>query len=244
MKDYMIVTIDSMYSIFFGDKYTCPVGHKTPAFKNFCDILRQQLELNHIVFQHQVHGVDGWIITQPEQLTQPVILYERDGDFLITNQPNVGIGVLTADCLPIVFYVPGKNIIAVAHAGWRSSVARIASIVIETLQQKYNIAPADVHVLFGPSAKSCCYEVSADFVKNLSPFAFADQVITKHDGKLFFDNPLFNKLLLIQAGVPVANINENNNLCTICNRQFHSYRRTVDKENYYEAQATIIWLKK
>ncbi len=244
MKDSMIVTIDSTYSIFFGDKYTCPVGHKTPAFKNFCETQRQAIGLDHMLFQRQVHGVDGLIITQKQQLTHTVMLYEQEGDFLITNQPKVGLGILTADCLPIVFYVPGKNIIAAAHAGWRSSVACIAPIVIESLQKQFNVAPQDIHVIFGPSAKSCCYQVSPDFINNLSPFAFSDQVITMHDGKLFFDNPLFNKLLLNQAGVPITHINENYNLCTICNYQFHSYRRTVNKENYYEAQATIIWLKK
>src|SRR5690242_19709971 len=116
----MIINIDNQCSIFFGDTTTCPVGYKQEEqFRNFCTTtLRKNLNISNLILPYQVHGAYGWNITDVNQLSSPVMIREREGDFLITNQPDVGIGVLTADCLPIIFYAPKKNIIAVAHGGW------------------------------------------------------------------------------------------------------------------------------
>src|SRR5437868_13900756 len=98
----MIINPTSQCSIFFGDASTSPVSHKhEDQFRIFCDELRQQLDLKNLVVQHQVHGVDGWEIDDMSKLTTPAMFKEREGDFLITNQRGVGIGVITADCLSI-----------------------------------------------------------------------------------------------------------------------------------------------
>ena len=73
-------------SIFFGNAESCPVSyHNREQFKKFYDGTRKQLVLSHIIFQRQVHGTDGWIITNTQQLTSPVMKEERDGDYLINS---------------------------------------------------------------------------------------------------------------------------------------------------------------
>ncbi len=257
----MLISIDQSCSIFFGDAATCPISHKDAQFPAFCDTLRQQLELKHLVVQHQVHGVDGQFIAHDTQLEHATIVKDYIGDFLITSQPSVGISVLTADCLPVVFYAPAQRVVAVAHAGWRGTVAGICTVVLDKLT-KMGVQPEDVLVYFGPAARSCCYEVQADFVRTLRdalrapqgereniPFVVSvvesirtDDVLIQRDGKLFFDKTTFNKKLLLGAGVPEKNINLDYNLCTICNHQFNSYRRAEDKKNY-KVQSTVVWIK-
>jgi len=238
----MIVSINHSCSFFFGDAITCPVSHKNPMYPRFCDTLRQDLGLDHLIFQHQVHGTEGLIIDGKTQLSQPTDCFSQDGDFLITNQKNVGIGVLTADCLPIIFYAAEQQVIAVAHAGWRGSISGIGPKVVALLHSHFNVNPASIQVSFGPSAKPCCYQVSEDFLENFKNGPLVEDVFVRNSSKLFFDNPTYNALLLQQSGINPQFIDLSHNQCTICNHQFHSYRRTTDKSTYV-AQPTIAWLR-
>ncbi|MBS0656020.1 MAG: peptidoglycan editing factor PgeF [Verrucomicrobia bacterium] len=236
----MIVTLDERCSIFFGDKSTSPISHKSAQHKNFCEDLRQQLGLSHLVRQYQVHKADGWNIESMSQLTSPVMLEEREGDFLITNQPGVGIAVLTADCLPIIFYAPQHHLVAAAHAGWRGSIAGIAVKVLASFTEQYGLDLSQVQVHFGPAARACCYEVQQDFLDALP--LDAEPFIVSRGGKYFFDNSLFNKQQLISFGILPENINDHYNLCTMCNHQFCSYRRSTEKQEF-KAQTTVVWLR-
>jgi polyphenol oxidase len=241
----MIINVDSHCSIFFGDAKTCMVSCKDPEFTKFCDQLRQQLELEYLVFQYQTHGTEGWNIPQKSALKNHVLYKEREGDFLITNQQGIGIGALTADCLPIIFYDPEKSVVAIAHAGWRGSVAGIASVVVKKMNDFYQIDPAELLVYFGPAAQPCCYEVQNDFLSN-SLVQQAIQkypvILVKRDTKSFFDNSLLNKKELIAQGIQPEKINTQYNVCTICNHSYHSFRRLKEHEGY-ENQETIVWLK-
>lgn len=244
----MITKIDNNCSIFFGNASMFPIGYKAPEFKNFCEDLRKKLGLDHLVIQNQLHGIDGWYINNRTLLPNRISFQERDGDFLITNQPMVGIGVLTADCLPIIFYAPSIPVIAIAHAGWRGSVANICKTVIEQIKQHHPLLNLnDIQIYFGPSAGACCYEVKDDFLHNPLILNFAkstfkhNNIIHSRDGKKFFDNTLLNKIYLIECGIKPEHIHTEYNLCTICNRQFHSYRRSCDKPQAMR-QSSIVWL--
>ena len=212
------------FIIFFGDSQSCNVDYRTPAFDGFCESFAQNHGLNKILFNKQVHGANGFLINSIK-LVHDFKNIENEGDFLITDQKHVGIGVLTADCLPILFYDLKNHVAAAIHAGWRSSVAEICKATFNEMNKKYGTAAKDLQVYLGPCAKSCCYQVQSDFLLNLKQFLFQDQVIQTRGQDLFFDNVLLNKLLMQDFGVDPQNINGDYNLCTICNRSFCSYRR-------------------
>lgn len=216
------------FTIFFGNKTTCPVDHKSKAFQKFCDDLALEHDLSKLIFQKQVHGTSGFYIDSNEKAKymQP---FELEGDFLITNQKGIGIGVLTADCLPIIFYDTKNHVAACIHAGWRSAVAEIVTKTVQMMFEKFKFAPEDLQIYFGPCAKTCCYEIQPDFLENLKNFKFKSQVIRKSGDKLFFDNVLFNKLLLIDLGMLSKNMHFEDNECTMCTSKFHSYRRDGEK---------------
>lgn len=220
-----------------------PLSFKDPRFPEQIQQLAQQLGLTNLYFNFQVHGIEGRVVGSDPH--QRVDLKSHDGDYLITNTPEVGIGVFTADCLPIVFYAPHEQAVAVAHAGWKGSVAGIATVVVDRLKHEFNVNPASLQVWFGAAGKVCCYEVKDDFITKLKaamPNSNSNELIVQRDGKQNFNNTLLNQRLLIAAGVQEKNIDLSHHDCTICNHAYHSYRRASDKE-VYKAQATIAWLE-
>lgn len=210
--------------VFFGDARSCPVDCKSEAFHGYCQKFASNFGLDKILFDFQVHGVGGYILDSQASVNV-FKSRQQDGDFLITNQKKIGVGVVTADCLPVLVYDKKNEVIAAIHAGWRSAVSGICKITFEAMHKRFGTHVADLDVYFGPGAKSCCYEVQPDFLSNLKQFSFKDEVIHQCDGRLFYDNVLLNKLLLTEIGLDPQKINCDYNLCTICNRNFNSYRR-------------------
>ncbi len=226
-------------SIFFGDAKNCPIERTIPAFNDYCTQLVPTLGCSSLVLQNQVHGVHGRYLDAHAEFAKPASVFETEGDFLITNQPGVAIGVLTADCLPIILFDKRNKVVAAIHAGWKSALAGITTKAIEHMLKKQVFTPADLQVYFGACAKKCCYEVKADFIDKLSEFPWKDQVVIRRDDKMFFDLALFNKLHLIDLGIDPRNINMNFNECTMCNTKYHSNRRNGHANL---CQITAVWL--
>jgi len=182
----------------------------------------------------QTHSAVGYHIT-PE-IAQQYTPYSLEGDYIITPHSSISLGVATADCLPIILYDSIKHVLAVIHAGWRGSAAGITHKALTDLQQLYACSLADILVFFGPAARSCCYEIQPDFLTYFTPNPVG--LITR-DQKLFFDVSAYNKAVLMHAGVPAQNINQEYNRCTICNIQFCSHRRDGAQA---QRQMTIAYL--
>ena len=103
----------------------------------------------------QVHGVRIVDVTEPAQVSG-----EADGFY--TAQPGILLTVFSADCLPLIFSQKDGKRVAVAHAGWRG----LKTGIIEKMAERINLegSTADWVVSIGPSAQSCCYEVSQELV--------------------------------------------------------------------------------
>jgi YfiH family protein len=184
----------------------------------------QQTPLKSVVILKQTHSTQGCCVTA-DNLISLTTAPRHEGDFLCTALPGVGVGVLTADCLPMAFYDPINHAAAIVHAGWRGMVNGIGAQTLQSMRDSFGTRPEDVQVFIGPCAKACCYQVSEDFIQNVTSFAWADNVIERRENGLFFNLPLCNSLLLQDAGVNPASIVSDYNTCTICNSSFCSYRR-------------------
>ena len=85
----------------------------------------------------------------------------EDGDAMVTMTPGLALGVLTADCVPVLFAEPQANIVAAAHCGWRGAVRGILGATIEQIRTLGgNIE--DVRAAIGPAISKDSYEVGAD----------------------------------------------------------------------------------
>jgi len=184
------------------------------------------LSLNSFVVPEQVHKGNVAVI-KIEEKGRGAVSYE-DGinatDAMVTDVPNVCLMVLTADCVPILFFDPVKKVIGVAHAGWKGTVGMIAQNTVRLLQERFNSAPKDIIIGIGPSIGPCCYEVGGDVIAKAG-----NKNIAHRNNKDYFDLWEANKQQLIQLGILEGNI-EVSGICICCNSDmFFSARRDNGK---------------
>ncbi len=183
----------------------------------------------NMILPNQTHGTRVAIIGEdfPILTVTKREEYLKSCDALITDQQGLLLGVLTADCAPILFHDPVQRVVAVAHAGWRGTVDGIVLHVVQTFLEKYLSKVEDIQVGIGPYISKVHYEVSEDvilaFEKVLSPTEL-EQCIERKGIQFYLDFGKVNVMLLIREGIPEQNI-EMSNLCTYASPLFYSYRK-------------------
>jgi YfiH family protein len=150
------------------------------------------------------------------------------GDALATATPGMPLAIFTADCLAVIVADPERRVLALAHAGWRGTVAGLLGHLVEVLVSRLGVWPERLCAAIGPSIGPCCYEVDEPVVDRLRQAFPADwQRWTRPagPGKWRLDLWQANTDQLVAAGVrPEAILNAR--LCTACRRDlFFSYRR-------------------
>lgn len=120
--------------------------------------LKEYLHLKNtpLVLAQQVHGTK--IASVRRRPLKPVSFY-RQTDALITNQRHILIGILTADCAPVFFYDPRRQVIALVHAGWRGVAKGIVPKCVKVMKEYYCSAAADILAGIGPYISRQHYEI-------------------------------------------------------------------------------------
>ena len=139
-----------------------------------------------------------------------------EGDGFLTTINNVILGILTADCAPVMIY--NDDVIGIVHAGWKGTKAQIHIRLLEMLSE---FSPnKNFHVIIAPHIMSCCYQVGDEFKDYFPENAFT----RKKDG-LYFDLSGVIKEDLIKSGLSENDIFDSA-YCTRChqNPSFFSYR--------------------
>ena len=136
-----------------------------------------------------------------------------EGDALLENTPGRLVAVKTADCIPILLVDPRLRAVAAVHAGWRGTAQRIAAHAVEEMQKKFSSRPEDLYAAIGPGIGKCCYQVGPDVSSQFAEFA---------DSNRHVDLSAANQRQLADCGVLHIYSAQ---LCTMCNDEFHSYRR-------------------
>lgn len=169
----------------------------------------------------QVHGNRIVVITH---LSPPVESLEADG--FLSSEPGNLLGIVTADCVPVLMVAPPKGVVVALHAGWRGTLKGITLRAIELLRLQWNVAPQDLYIALGPSIGGCCYEVGPEVGAEIAArwnirSASAWRPVK---GKGFLDLREVNAIQLVESGVSRAHINLTGP-CTFCDSSFASYRR-------------------
>jgi hypothetical protein len=164
-------------------------------------------------------------------------------DGLITNQAGVTLTTFYADCVPLFFLDPVKEIIGLSHAGWRGTVKAIGPKTIKRMVDIYGSNPKDILVGIGPSIGSCCYEVSTDVIKefenNLNHDIIVRIVSRINDEHYKLDLWEANRLLLLEAGIDDKNMVVTD-LCTKCHSEsFYSHRAMGNKRGSLAAMIAL-----
>jgi len=182
----------------------------------------------------QVHGSDVRLVNsfadaKPAEDARGDTIY---CDAIVSNAPRVLAGVKTADCVPILIGDPKTGSFAAVHAGWRGTLAQVATKALGRMVNEYKTGAEDVRVAIGPAAGSCCYEVGVDVIVAFRErFPAQDHLFTETREDHACINLLqANRDQLISAGVDPERVNIAP-LGTLCRTDlFFSYRR--EKSRY------------
>lgn len=190
------------------------------------EILAQTFDLPSFNFPQQTHKNHVQIITKENYTT-----FFEDTDALITNEPNLGIAVIFADCVPVLVYDPEKKVVAVIHAGWRGTVAKIVEKTIEKMINVFDCNPKDLLAGIGPSISPEAYEVGEEVINEVEKaFETKKELIVNEqsNGKGHLNLWYANKQCLLNSGVLEKNI-EIAEICTQKNADtFFSVRSQTD----------------
>lgn len=168
-------------------------------------------------------------------------------DGLITNEKNLLLCTVEADCVPVYFYDPVKEVIAMVHSGWKGTVKKISEVTIQKMKSVFGCQPSDMLVAIGPHICKDCYEVGEDlfeeFSRSFDNQDFAKIFIPKNQEKYLLNLEEAVRLTLLKNGVTEKNI-FSAGVCTLHSQvegySFCSYRRTKSKT---ERMLTAIMMK-
>lgn len=194
-------------------------------------------DLDHLATLYQVHSPDVVVVDGPLSGDRP----EADGQ--VTNRPGVVLGVLTADCGPVLFADADARVIGAAHAGWKGAFDGVLENTIAAMEE-LGAHRENIVASLGPSIAQRNYEVGPEFHERFvarNPdwarfFAPSDK-----EGHYLFDLPALTVSRLAAAGVKAENLD----ICTYADEdRFFSYRRTTHrKEPDYGRQISAIMLR-
>ncbi len=123
------------------------------------------------------------------------------GDALFTRDPHLLLGILTADCVPVLLADTRTHAVAAFHAGWRGTLARIVERGVGTLRREFGSRPQDLIAAIGPSIGACCFAIGEEVRHDFdSQFAYAPTLFSE----VYDSNPIREKypLLFLTARAP------------------------------------------
>ncbi len=186
-----------------------------------------------LFFPQQVHG-DKISLVNEETKTEDL----QATDALITETQGVCIGVLAADCTPLLFFDPKTQSAGVAHAGWRGTVQKIGVKTVQAMQTTFGARLSDICVGIGPAVSAAVYEVGGDVidaVRESLPRHYKTLLLSHQSPeKAYFDLWEANRLALLEVGVREENI-EVMRRCTFSDERFFSARRQGIKSGRFGA---------
>lgn len=200
--------------------------------------IAEELEIlpEQIVTVKQIHSNQVLIVGA----RHAVPLQINEADSLITQQPNIFLGIRTADCVPLLIYDPQQKICAAIHAGWRGLVGGVIENTVAEMKKTHHSQSDSLFVVIGPALCEKCFEVGPEIVGEFhKKFGSAFKPKEGKRDRSHIDLRKLCVTVLVSLGVLPESI-ELITGCTFChNDRLYSYRKG-DKEG---RQLALIGIK-
>ena len=181
-----------------------------------------RVDPSQLVTLHQTHSAKVVHVTGP--LESPV----PQADAMVTATPGIALGILTADCQPVLFADAQAGVIGGAHAGWKGALGGVLEATVDAMvglgAQRDRIA-----AVIGPSISQRNYEVGPEFFEDFiaDDLEYARFFVNGQGDRMQFDLPAFGLARLRSAGIGSAEWTRH---CTYDDdKRFYSYRRSVHR---------------
>lgn len=209
-------------------------------YKRVANVMGVTIE--DMVASKQTHTVNIRTVTARDRgkgIVKPLDYDNVDG--LITKEKGIVLVTSYADCVPLYFVDPIKQVIGLAHSGWRGTVQQMGARMVETMEAQFGCCPADLVAAIGPSICQECYEVSEEVAEEFREILKGTQEMVqeiydsgvygdgiarrqvlelgKEPGKYQLDLWLANLLILRRAGIPLQQIAVTD-ICTCHNPKY------------------------
>lgn len=175
-----------------------------------------------LVSMHQTHSANVALIDAPTSERPRV-------DALVTRTDGIAVGVLAADCGPVLFADPHARVVAGAHAGWRGATGGILEATLDTMESA-GARRQSITAVLGPTIAQASYEVGPEFAERLialAPDNAAFLVPSDRPGHHRFDLPAYIVGRLKEAGV--GHVHDLALDTYADEARFFSYRRTTHR---------------
>lgn len=191
-----------------------------------------------LVTLYQIHSAEAVTVNAPWEIaTNP------KADAMATDKRGIALGILTADCAPILLADASARVIGAAHAGWGGALAGVVESVVAAME-RLGACRERIAAAIGPCISQQSYEVGSEFMPR---FIAADRVNaqffvpSRRDGHWQLDLAGYVSHRLRQSGIEQI---ETTAACTYLNEaDYFSYRRTTHrKEPDYGRQLSAIML--
>jgi len=174
-----------------------------------------------IFLVHQIHSNKFIFIDKKFKNNKKKI----KADAIITNQKKIPIGILTADCVPILIYDNNSKMIAAIHAGWKGAYKEIINKVIKFMINK-GCKSKNIHAVIGPSICQRSYNVKRNFLKKFLKKDKKNKIFFKNIKKvIYFDLPRYIKTQL-----------KSNKISTIDHINIDTFK---EKNNFFSARRSL-----
>ncbi|WP_340151796.1 peptidoglycan editing factor PgeF [uncultured Sneathiella sp.] len=187
---------------------------------------------------YQIHSTEVLVIDRRQEITP-----RPKADAMVTNIPGIALGILTADCVPVLFADVENKVIGAAHSGWKGALGNISTRVIEKMTE-LGAKKSNIRAAIGPAIAQKSYEVGPEFP---APFLEADSDATRFfipsekEGHHMFDLTGFVRAGLEKEEIKVVDLLGNDTCAE--EELFFSYRRMVKRgEADYGRQLSAIVL--
>jgi len=181
-----------------------------------------ELEPKQLVTVYQIHSPNVVQVDEPWTTAQ-----SPRADAMVSDRPGVMLGILAADCAPVLLADPEARVVGAAHAGWRGALGGVVEATVAAMEK---LGASRLHMVaaVGPCIAQASYEVSTDFA---TPFVQQDQANARffapgqRESKLQFDLPgyLVHRLSLLN----LASVEATGHDTQAQEDDFFSYRRTT-----------------
>lgn len=171
------------------------VGDDLESVEKNLEFVRKSIGARKLITLNQIHSAKCVIIDEKSES-------DLEADAMVTQSEGIALGILTADCVPVLLFDPVKKIIGAAHAGWKGAKAGVVENTIEKMAS-LGSNRRDIVAIIGPCVHVESYEVGEDFLRN-----FPGEYFIKIRGRDHFDIVNFCYDRLKEKGISKISVDE------------------------------------